>query len=288
MNYDVFISHSSKDMGKYIIPLCQALESYGIKYWLDAIEIEWGDNLINKINDGIIQSQYMLICFSENFLLSNWTNPEFTSAYSIQNNDGRKRILPLILNSKEKILEKIPLLNSIVYKDMSLGFDGLSDYLNNLINPINQTNKEDLMSIFVQSKYSGKKFRFSVPKTASYKMLRDRAINTLGLNESVEVGASDSFKIKWVFIDSDIDHEWNNLKKHEQNAIVAFIRSNKGVKKIYDEYEQVNSDWKFESKLFFLYAVEDIKDESKRVSFYIKENPDSSEEKKPGRRFLFD
>jgi hypothetical protein len=60
------------------------------------------------------ESQHMLICFSENFLSSNWTNAEFSATYSIQNNYGHKKVLPLILDSKDRIINTIALNESII------------------------------------------------------------------------------------------------------------------------------------------------------------------------------
>ena len=77
----------------------------------------------------------MLICLSKNFLLSKWSNSEFNSVYSIQNNLGQKKVLPLILNSKTEVLQEYPLLNSINFKEISSGFDNLSEELAKLINP---------------------------------------------------------------------------------------------------------------------------------------------------------
>ena len=126
MEYDVFISYAHADKDEYIIPLKKALDRQKIKYWIDDDEMEWGDNFIKEIEKGLHNCRFGLICLSKNFLEKNWTLNEMHSFLAEQSKTGIKRILPLILNSKEIIYEKCPLLTPYVYREFLDDLDTLA------------------------------------------------------------------------------------------------------------------------------------------------------------------
>src|SRR5262245_43865819 len=101
---DVFISHAGRDKEQYIQPLTEAFVAKGVTFWLDNIEIAWGDSIARKVNEGLAGSKFVLLCLSRFFLEQRWTEAELGAALSIQNESGVKRVLPLILNHKEAVL----------------------------------------------------------------------------------------------------------------------------------------------------------------------------------------
>lgn len=113
--FDVFISHAGHDKDKYILPLVEALELRGISFWLDERNLMIGDSLTNGINEGLRRSRYVLLCLSEAFLGRPWPESELGAALAIQNRLGQKRVLPVILNAEDKVLERYPLLSDKVY-----------------------------------------------------------------------------------------------------------------------------------------------------------------------------
>lgn len=113
--FDVFISHAGHDKDKYILPLVEALELRGISFWLDERNLMIGDSLSNGINEGLRRSRYVLLCLSEAFLGRPWPESELGAALAIQNRLGQKRVLPVILNAEDKVLERYPLLADKVY-----------------------------------------------------------------------------------------------------------------------------------------------------------------------------
>ncbi|MHC1611276.1 MAG: TIR domain-containing protein [Candidatus Methanospirareceae archaeon] len=116
---DIFLCHASEDKEEYAKPLYNELINNGISVWYDEGEILWGDSITDKIQEGIKLSRFAIICFSKNFLKKDWANSEFRNLYQRQQTEGRKIILPLILNSKEEVLERYPLIKDIAYEEWS-------------------------------------------------------------------------------------------------------------------------------------------------------------------------
>ncbi len=71
----VFISHSSKDK-KLVDRIVDDLRSKGISVWYDKFEIQAGDNIVEKINEGLKDSKYLVLILSPNALGSSWVNEE--------------------------------------------------------------------------------------------------------------------------------------------------------------------------------------------------------------------
>lgn len=75
----VFVSHSSKD--KSIVDrIVSDLENRGISVWYDKSEIKAGDNIVEKVNEGLRDSKYFLIILSPNAIRSSWVTEETSFA----------------------------------------------------------------------------------------------------------------------------------------------------------------------------------------------------------------
>ena len=109
--YDVFISHASEDKEKFVKPLVEALKKEGINVWYDEDDISWGDSIAKKIENGLVQSRYVIIVLSNSFLEKYWTNNELDGAMSREINGG-KVILPIWHNiSYAELIAKKPMLS---------------------------------------------------------------------------------------------------------------------------------------------------------------------------------
>jgi hypothetical protein len=95
--YDLFISHAGADKVRYIDALADAFARRGISFWLDSFEIAFGDNIALRLNEGLRESQFVLLCLSRNFLRRPWPETELAAALAMQNARGVKRVLPVIL-----------------------------------------------------------------------------------------------------------------------------------------------------------------------------------------------
>lgn len=94
--YDVFISHASKDKLAYVDELYIAVRKLGINIFYDSEVISWGDNWKQAIYDGTDSSEFAIIVISKNFFSGTWTKIELQEFFDRQNETGQKIILPLL------------------------------------------------------------------------------------------------------------------------------------------------------------------------------------------------
>jgi hypothetical protein len=55
--FDVFICHASEDRAAVADPLARELKAKGILAWIDNAELQLGDRLWRKIDEGLSQSR---------------------------------------------------------------------------------------------------------------------------------------------------------------------------------------------------------------------------------------
>ena len=205
---DLFISHASADKAVYVDPLCASLASSGVTYWLDTDEISWGSNVPMRINEGLRQSTYVLLCLSPNFIRRPWPESELSAAFAVQTDTGRKRVLPLILEGKDQILDAYPLLASLAYREYTGATEtakALSDFVGKT--PPSATD----ISILVESVHTEAVCNLRVPPTVSLKWLTDRAMRGMGVSSQADTGAYQSFRVRWVLVDVRAEREWNAM-----------------------------------------------------------------------------
>ena len=103
--YDVFISHASKDKLDYVNELYITLQRLGISIFYDSVEISWGDNWKRVILEGAQRSEFAIIVISEKFFNREWTEKELNEFLRLQNESGQKIILPLLHNITLDVLK---------------------------------------------------------------------------------------------------------------------------------------------------------------------------------------
>lgn len=92
--YDVFISHASEDKAEFADLLCKELEDGGVKVWYDTLNIDWGDSLRAKIDDGLKKSRFGIVILSKDYIRKGWTQYELDGLFQIEMTNG-KTILPI-------------------------------------------------------------------------------------------------------------------------------------------------------------------------------------------------
>lgn len=107
---DVFIGHASEDKMEYVYPLVEAFKLFGITYWLDEAEIKWGESIVEKINNGILNSQFVLFLLSESFLKKRWPKKEINAALSLEIFSGEIKVLPLLIAPQKVIFTDFPII----------------------------------------------------------------------------------------------------------------------------------------------------------------------------------
>ena len=95
----VFISYSRKDEW-FADKLEGALSKRGVGVWIDKKEILVGDSLIQRIREGINTAQYICAVISKNSINSKWVQEELDLAMNQQIEDGKVRVLPIVIESK--------------------------------------------------------------------------------------------------------------------------------------------------------------------------------------------
>jgi hypothetical protein len=93
--YDVFISHASEDKEKIARPLYAALTNKGVSVWFDEAELEIGDSLRRKIDEGLARCRYGIVVLSPRFLAKQWPQRELDGLIARETTCGKKAILPV-------------------------------------------------------------------------------------------------------------------------------------------------------------------------------------------------
>lgn len=93
----VFISHRTADMA-LATRLAKELEAAGHTVWLDDWEIGIGDSIIGKMNEGLRDAQYLVLCYSPLGVSSPWTAEEWESFRTRQLNGQNVKLLPVNLS----------------------------------------------------------------------------------------------------------------------------------------------------------------------------------------------
>jgi small GTP-binding protein len=96
----VFLSHSSKDKD-FVHQIAEKLEKNGIEVWLDEDKIKVGDSILQKIAQGLQETDYILYVLSPNSVDSNWVREEFGAIMIDQIKTGKIRVLPLLYKDCE-------------------------------------------------------------------------------------------------------------------------------------------------------------------------------------------
>lgn len=104
--YDVFISHASKDKADLVEELYQSLNKLGVAIFYDKESLEWGDNWKDRILNGTKKAEFAIIVISENFFDREWTERELSEFLNRQNRNGQKLILPILHNITVSQLQK--------------------------------------------------------------------------------------------------------------------------------------------------------------------------------------
>lgn len=80
----VFISHSSRDKELIVNPLNAYLQAQGIGTWLDSYEIDYGENIYLKVNEGIEKAKVGVFVLTDNFFdsSSGWPLTEFSTFFT--------------------------------------------------------------------------------------------------------------------------------------------------------------------------------------------------------------
>ncbi|QHL87638.1 TIR domain-containing protein [Nibribacter ruber] len=132
----VFISYSSKD-SEFIERLSVNLVKNRINVWLDKWAMQPGDSLIDKIQQGLTDSSFLLVVLSNNSVESEWCKKELNSGLMRELEEKKVVVIPILL---EKC--KVPLLlKEKLYADFTEDFD---KGFESLLRPLQKLSSEHL------------------------------------------------------------------------------------------------------------------------------------------------
>ncbi|MEH7245324.1 toll/interleukin-1 receptor domain-containing protein [Neobacillus niacini] len=92
--YDVFISHASEDKEEFVRPLAEVLIDEGLEVWFDEKKLTWGKPTRRSIDQGLSNSRFGIVIFSEAFFNKAWTNYELDGLVA-RHLSGEDLILPI-------------------------------------------------------------------------------------------------------------------------------------------------------------------------------------------------
>ncbi|MGR9044160.1 MAG: toll/interleukin-1 receptor domain-containing protein [Gammaproteobacteria bacterium] len=93
----IFISYSSNDVDK-VTRLVRELQSHDLDVWFDEDVILPGDDLIDKMREGIAQCRHYVLCLSPSFEKKppqSWVKHEFKMAMLKENREMKHCIIPV-------------------------------------------------------------------------------------------------------------------------------------------------------------------------------------------------
>lgn len=93
---NIFVSHRDSDAQK-AKDLSEELRAAGHNVWLDVWKIKLGDSIVARINEGLQEAAYLILCYSASGS-SDWVDREWMSALSRQLNGCGVKILPVLLS----------------------------------------------------------------------------------------------------------------------------------------------------------------------------------------------
>ena len=94
--YDIFLSHNSEDK-LAVLELAKRLKSDGLTVWLDDWVIQPGDNIFLKIEEGLDQSEKVVLVLSPRAIESKWVGMEKSVALFRDPTNDKRRFIPLLL-----------------------------------------------------------------------------------------------------------------------------------------------------------------------------------------------
>ncbi len=112
--YDLFLSHASEDK-EWCEMLAERLRNHGVRVWFDGWELQAGDHLEGRIDDGLEKSRKLVAVWTSNYFREDkvWTLAE---SYAQHDKDVLARERPLIPLLREDCKIK-PTLRPLIYLD---------------------------------------------------------------------------------------------------------------------------------------------------------------------------
>jgi hypothetical protein len=132
---DCFISHAGADKNDLARPLAEELDRLGFDVWYDEFELEIGDSLREKIEEGLATSLTGVVILSEAFFERRWPQEELNGLVARETSGGARLILPIWHGiDAEFLVERAPMLADRVALHSEDGVDAVAEKLARTLN----------------------------------------------------------------------------------------------------------------------------------------------------------
>ena len=177
----VYISYSHRDK-EFVHKLAEDLKKHQVDVWIDEIDINIGDNIFHKIQEGLEASEYIITVLSNPYSKSNWALIELNAFVQKEFSTDKNLIIPILLEECE-----IPvILRDRLYIDFRQNYE---ESFNKLTRALKQkqkssTQRKPLQKEIEQQKFSSTNYQISI--------LRDHYVKgdlTLFLGAGVSIDA---------------------------------------------------------------------------------------------------
>jgi hypothetical protein len=116
---DIFLCHHHKDKERLARPFYQALQEDDLDVWFDEAEIQLGDSIISKIQEGLSSSKFLVVLITDNFLNAarGLRFEELNAAIARQARSSQTLVMPILHDVDHSELERrLPLLADRQYE----------------------------------------------------------------------------------------------------------------------------------------------------------------------------
>lgn len=126
----IFVSYSHPDRPRVNI-IVDRLQRAGHEVWIDSIKIKLGDNIAERINEGIATAEVVVVVVSKNSMSSKWVQQEFSSIALSEISKRRPKVIPVLIDAGP-----VPsYLANYYFVDLTRDFEGGLDLLVNSLAP---------------------------------------------------------------------------------------------------------------------------------------------------------
>ncbi len=115
----VFVSHRGADK-ELAERLANQLRDAGHRVWLDSWRIDMGDSIVGRIDEGLAEADYVVVCYSAAGVSAPWMGREWMSALARQLEAKGVRVLPCRLSGGEAPA----ILADLKYADLVADWEG--------------------------------------------------------------------------------------------------------------------------------------------------------------------
>jgi hypothetical protein len=92
----VFLSHNHTDR-QFARRLAAELKFAGVTVWVDEAEIRPGDSLLDRLEFGLRETDYLAVLLSPEAVASRWVRVELNAALQMEVRGGRVKVIPILV-----------------------------------------------------------------------------------------------------------------------------------------------------------------------------------------------